>query len=157
MATVVSMAEYRVSGDPLETLVTYALGSCIGVTAHDPSAGVGGILHFMLPDSAVNPEKANGQPAMFGDTGLRDFFQDLFDKGASRVHLRIKLAGGASFKTGDMFDIGKRNLLVAKRMLWKNKLLVVSEDVGGETSRTLRLEIGTGKVFLKDSKGEREI
>ncbi len=66
---VVGVGDYKISTSPLEVLVTYSLGSCLGVAAYDPRAGVGGLLHFMLPDSRINAEKARAQPAMFADNG----------------------------------------------------------------------------------------
>ncbi len=157
LKSVVGVGDMGLSNDPDKTLITYALGSCLGVVAWDSHALAGGILHFMLPNSVVNPEKAAVNPAMFGDCGLPLFLQRLFQMGATRKHLTIKLAGGAEINGTDSFEIGKRNLLLAKRLLWKNALAVSAEAVGGRVSRTLRLQIGTGRVLLKDPQGEREL
>lgn len=155
---VVGMGEHRISQDPLDVLVTYSLGSCLGVSVHDPVARVGGLLHFMLPDSRINPDKAREQPSMFADTGLAAFLNELFAMGATRRTLVVKLAGGSKvLKDGEFFDIGRRNLLMAKKLLWKNDLPVVSERTGGEVSRTLRLRMGEGRTFVKDATGESEI
>lgn len=154
---IVGVGDLAVSDDRSETLVTYALGSCLGVVAYDPHAGVGGLLHFMLPASSVNPEKARQNPAMFGDTGLPLFLQRLFERGATRRHLVIKLAGGAEINGPDSFEIGKRNLLLARRLLWKNAIAPVAEACGGRIGRTLRLDMGTGRVQLKDPAGDHEL
>jgi len=155
---VIGVGEYRVSADPADLLVTYSLGSCLGITAHDPKAMVGGMLHFMLPDSRINPEKAQTQPAMFGDTGMTAFLNELFQRGATRRNLALRLAGGSKvLKEGEFFDIGRRNLLMAKKLLWKNSLPVLAEETGGEVSRTLRLRMGDGRVFVKDPSGEKEL
>ena len=153
---VVGVADMAVSVQPSATLVTYALGSCIGVLAHDRIAGVGGLLHYMLPNSNVNLEKAAQTPAMFGDTGLTLFLHELFQRGAARKSLIIKLAGGAEINGADSFEIGKRNLLLAKRLLWKNGMAPAAEAVGGNVGRTVRLAVGTGQMLLKDPSGERE-
>lgn len=154
---VVGVGDMAVSNDPDECLVTYALGSCLGVVAWDKERRVGGILHFMLPMSSVNPEKAALNPAMFGDTGMPLFLEKLFQLGATRRHLALKLAGGAEITGHDSFEIGRRNLLLARRMLWKNALAPAAEAVGERMSRTLRLEVGSGRVLLKDPTGEREL
>ena len=154
---IVGVADMAVSSEPGETLVTYALGSCVGLAAYDGVAGVGGLLHYMLPASAVNPAKALENPAMFGDTALPLFLQELFERGATRKHLVLKLAGGAAINGPDSFEIGKRNLLLARRLLWKNALAPAAEAVGGSVSRTLRLELATGRVLLKEPSGEREL
>jgi chemotaxis protein CheD len=154
---IVGVADLAVSDDQAETLVTYALGSCLGVSAWDRRAKVGGLLHYMLPSSNVNADKAQQVPAMFGDTALPLFFQRLFDLGAQKRSLVLKLAGGAAINGPDSFEIGKRNLLLARRWLWKNDLAPVAEAVEGHVGRTLRLEVGTGRTLLKDPSGEREL
>ena len=158
LTTVVGVGDYKTSGNSTEVLVTYSLGSCLGVSAYDPKAKVGGLLHFMLPDSRINPEKAAAQPAMFADTGLTAFLNELFFLGATRKNLWVKLAGGSKvLKDGEFFDIGRRNLLVAKKLLWKNDLPVLAEETGGEMSRTLRLRMEEGITLVKDTQGEREL
>ena len=155
---VVGMGDYRTSSNPLEILVTYSLGSCLGVSAYDPKAGVGGLLHFMLPDSGINPDKAKTQPAMFSDSGLAVFLGELSALGASRKTLQVKLAGGSKvLKDGEFFDIGRRNVLAAKKLLWKYNLPVSAEETGGDGSRTLRLRMGDGKTLVKDAAGEHEL
>jgi chemotaxis protein CheD len=153
----VGVADMAVSSDPTQTLVTYALGSCLGVMAWDRHAGVAGLLHFMLPASSINPEKARENPAMFGDLGLPQLLESLYARGAKRRSLIIKLAGGAEIQGPDSFGIGKRNILLARSLLWKNGLLPEAEVVGGRIGRTVRLEVGTGRVLLKEAGVERYI
>jgi chemotaxis protein CheD len=156
--SVVGVGEYKVSSDRGEVLVTYSLGSCLGVAAYDPRAGVGGLLHFKLPHSGLNQEMAQRQPAVFGDTGMTAFLGELLRKGASKPFLEVRLAGGAkSSRAGDLFNIGERNLLLARRFLWMNGLLVLREDTGGEEYRTVRLEMAAGKVTVKGPGGSYEL
>ncbi len=139
----------KLSASPGDIVVTHALGSCIGVAIHDPVAHVGGILHFMLPLSSVNPEKASTNPYMFADTGIPAFFKHAMRLGAKRNTLKIKLAGGAQvFDDKDFFAVGKRNQVVARKIFWKNNLLIEKEHVGGSSSRTLYLEVGTGRTWI---------
>ena len=91
---VVGMADGRVSGDPGQVLATYALGSCIALALHDPAARVGGMLHFMLPDSAIDPEKARRNPWMFADTGIPLLFRQAYEMGADKRRLVVRAAGG---------------------------------------------------------------
>ena len=155
---IAGVGDWVVSATPDSTLVTYALGSCIGVAAYDPQARVGGLLHFMLPDSKINAYKASILPATFCDTGLDRLFNDLAHLGAVQRRLRLYLVGAAKvLNTGDFFDIGKRNQLAAKRKLWELGLLIEDEDLGGEMSRTLKLHMESGRVTVRDSFGEREL
>src|SRR5262245_7448547 len=108
---VVGVGDLGVSNNTAITLSTYALGSCVGLAAYDPIAKVGGILHLMLPDSALSAEKAAERPAMFADTGLPFFFRSLSGLRAGHSRLRLFVAGGANVMgTGsDSFKIGERN------------------------------------------------
>jgi chemotaxis protein CheD len=159
MDLVVDIADVQVSADPNVSLVTYSLGSCMGVAVWDPQVGVGGLLHYMLPDSAIAPEKAKVSPAMFADSGIPRLFKSAYDLGASKKRMVVKVAGGSSL-LGDSgtFNIGKRNYAVLRRIFWKNGILIDGEHVGGSISRTMRLDVGTGRVTIRNYRsGEIEL
>lgn len=149
-AVVVDIADLAVSADPDVTLITYSLGSCIGLSVYDPVARVGGLLHYMLPESQLSPEKARSNPAMFCDTGVPRLFRAAYELGAVKSRLVVKVAGGSQLLDDNgTFNIGKRNYLALRKIFWKNGVMIQSEDVGGSSSRTVRLEIATGTVTLK--------
>jgi chemotaxis protein CheD len=148
---VVGISDCKISDDPEAVLLTYALGSCIGVAAHDPVRGVAGLLHFMLPDSTLDEAKARENPCMFADTGIPLLIDQLCARGAERRRLVIRIAGGAQILNGtELFQIGRRNYLAARKLLWKAGILVAAEAVGGEVSRTVRLEVKTGRTFVRE-------
>lgn len=141
-----------VSNNLQEDLITYSLGSCIGVVIYDPTVKVGGMLHYMLPESGMDVDKARRAPAMFADTGIPLLFKQSYELGASKRNLIVKVVGGAQIMDENgVFNIGKRNYLALRKILWKNNVLVAAEHVGGHVNRTVRLEIATGRVFLKVS------
>jgi chemotaxis protein CheD len=148
---VVGVGDLSVSNNVSITLSTYALGSCIGVIAYDPVVRVGGLLHLMLPESKLSPDKAASQPAMFADTGLPLLFRSLFGLRADRSRLRVFVAGGANvLGTGnDSFKIGERNTRATADFLRNNGFRVTHSDVGGFINRTVHLEIGNGTIKLK--------
>ena len=155
---VIGIAEMAVSNNPDDTLVTYSLGSCLGVAIHDPALKIGGMIHCMLPLSKVDPEKAAERPAMFVDTGLPLLLTELFQLGMTRSRAIIKVAGSASvLDIKDLFRIGERNYTVLRKILWKNNMLIAAEDVGGSISRTIRLEIETGKFVVRSQGTEIEL
>jgi chemotaxis protein CheD len=89
---------------------------------------------------------------MFVDTGFPRLLIECFKAGAQKQRLEIRVAGGANSQNrgeDDFFQIGKRNLIILRKLLWKNGLLMKSYDVGGSNSRTMSLEIGTGVVTIK--------
>jgi len=150
---VIGIAEMAVSGASGERLVTYALGSCLGVCVHDPVAGVGGMLHVMLPSSDIDPQKAQRNPYMFVDTGVPELFRAAYRAGAQKERLVVKVVGGASTGDADQpdsFQVGKRNVLTLKKLLWKNGVILRAEDVGGQRlSRTVFMAVGSGEVLVK--------
>ncbi|MEM1355083.1 MAG: chemotaxis protein CheD [Planctomycetota bacterium] len=145
----IGMCEMAVSTDTEQTLVTYSLGSCVGVTLFDPEAGVGGMIHCMLPVSKTDPEKAKARPAMFTDTGFVELLNEVLAKGAQMSRLVVKVAGGgAPMDSAGRFKIGERNYAVLRKILWKNNLLIAGEDVGGTKPRTMRIQMTDGTVTV---------
>jgi chemotaxis protein CheD len=151
---IVGVADMKVSTKEGDLIITHALGSCLGITVHDPMACVGGLVHVMLPLSTIDPVKADRNPFMFVDTGFPKLLIECFKIGAQKQRLEIMVAGGANSQDrveNDLFQIGKRNFIILRKVLWKNGLLLKSYDVGGGNSRTMSLEIGTGRVTIRSS------
>ncbi len=150
--TNVGIGDMRVSDDPGVNIITYALGSCIGVAVYDPVAKVGGLLHIQLPSSAVDPSKAKKRPLMFADTGIPMLFKACYKLGARKGRMIVKIAGGSQLMDArGVFNIGKRNYAALRKIFWRNNVLIDAEDVGGTVNRTLRLSIATGEVSLRVS------
>lgn len=149
MRYTVGISEMHFGTCPGDLIVTHALGSCLGVSIHDEVACVGGILHYMLPSGNLDTEKANKNPLMFGDLGIPAFFQEAYRLGATKDRLRVVIAGGANVIAGNNnFDIGGRNITIARKLFWKNNVLIAAQHVGGDIPRTLYLEVGSGKTWF---------
>jgi len=135
-------------------LITYALGSCIAVAVYDPMVKVGGLLHFMLPDSKLDLNKAKAAPAMFADTGIPLLFKSCYRLGAKKRRMIVKVAGGASIPdNSNYFRIGQKNITALRKIFWKNNVLIDGEDTGKSHNRTVQLNISTGRVVVKNSSG----
>jgi len=155
---VVSISDYKTSSSSEDEIITHSLGSCIGLTLYDPVAVIGGLIHCMLPLSKNNKAKADANPSMFVDTGVPLLLQVLFDMGAKRQRLIAKVAGGSNIlDEKGMFKIGERNYLVLRKILWKNNILIDSEEVGGSQARTMILRMNEGKTFIKSAGQEHEL
>lgn len=148
---VVGMADMKASRGPGDELITYALGSCLGITIWDPACQVGAMLHVMMPTRRIDPAKAKVQPFMFVDAGVPQLFRAAYRLGAKKERLIVKVAGGAAIGRGgeDCFKIGKRNFASLRKLLWKNGVLLKSHDVGGNYPRTMSLAVATGEVQLR--------
>jgi len=152
---IVGISDLAISDDPSDVLKTFSLGSCIGVAMYDPIKHIGGLLHFMLPLSSTAPDKAANRPAMFADTGLALLLTGLRKRGALLSRLQVKVAGGAHMlDQKKLFNIGERNMIAVRKMLWKNSLLIAASDVGGNIPRTMWINVSTGQVVIKHPKGE---
>ncbi len=152
MKLVVGIADMKVSNDQHAEIITYSLGSCIGVSIYDPAVKVGGLLHFMLPDSSIDPNKAQKNPWMFADSGIPLFFRAAYRLGAEKRRMEVKVVGGAQIlDDSNFFNIGKRNYMSLRKIFWANNILIRAEDVGGTVNRTLSLELSTGRVWVKTS------
>lgn len=152
MNIIIGVSDMKVSNDPRDTLITYSLGSCVGVIIYDPTVKVGGLLHFMLPESELDKDKAQKNPYMFADTGIPSLFKQSYKLGAVKQRMRVVVVGGAQvLDQKGFFNIGKRNYMAVRKIFWKNKVMVDYEDIGGSVNRTVKLDIGSGDVWLKVS------
>jgi len=154
MRHIVGVADMKFSKNDADEIVTFALGSCIGLALYDPRSGVGGILHYMLPLAEADPVKAQKNPYMFGDTGIPAFFQELYNLGAVKDRMRVALVGGAGTRqNSDLFQIGLRNIQIAYALFYKNKVDIHAEHVGGNIPRSLFLSMKSGQVWI-ESQGQ---
>jgi chemotaxis protein CheD len=155
----IGISDCKVSHDVDSVLVTYALGSCIAVALYDPISRAGGLLHFMLPESKLDRDKAAQNPFMFADTGIPLLLRALETVGGNARRMVVRLAGGARVMDSQgVFEIGKRNYLAARRILWKAGVMIRAEAVGGNVSRTTRLELATGRMWVREGGAmEREL
>ena len=155
----VGMADYKVGKSPA-TIISYGLGSCIGISLYDPQTKIGGLLHIMLPDS--KQARASDNPAKFADTGLPLMLNDVVKAGASKSRLVAKIAGGAQMfafaNATDIMRVGARNAEAVKKILHGMGIKVIAEDTGGTYGRTVSIDLTNGAYKVKTiDKGEKEI
>lgn len=146
---IIGIGQFVVSSRRDERLTTYSLGSCIGLTLHDPVRRVGGLLHAQMPLSTASGTNGGDRPGRYVDTGVAAMLAALFDLGAARRNLIACAAGGASLlDENGFFNIGQRNYVVLRKVLWKNGILLAAEDVHGNVSRSMHLEMATGRTTI---------
>lgn len=146
----VQISDMATSQSPADTISTVGLGSCIAVVLYDPTRTCAGLLHYMLPLSKTAPDQARARPAMFADTGVPALFSAMESLGCTRGNLVVKAAGGASLNDDKgVYQIGKRNVNVLRKLLWKNGISIAAHDVGGTWSRNVSIEVATGKVVVR--------
>jgi chemotaxis protein CheD len=155
---IVDISDAKVSNSASDTLVTYSLGSCIGVCLYDSAIHVGGMLHYQLPSSQMDAERARDKPFMFADTGMAILINQLMTMGANKKRMQVRVAGGANMATGPQgFDIGKRNYLAIRKILWNNGMFIDAEDVGGNLARSMYMDMSDGSVMLRSNGLEKQL
>lgn len=148
----------KVSNNPEDLIVTYSLGSCIGISLYDPMTRVGGLLHFQLPDSKSIMTSKTKSHLMFADTAIPAFFKEAYKLGAHKNRLKIIIAGGSNMMgPNGYFDIGKRNILATRKIFYKNNIITKYVDVGGNDFRTMRLFMRNGSTHIISPKCKTEI
>ena len=137
-------------------LVTYALGSCIGICLYDPIIKLGAMVHIMLP---LNVETGRKNPMKYGDTGIRETLRQMETKGAKRGRIVAKIAGGAKMfevKGGTLGNIGQRNVESVHLNLKREGVRLLKEDVGGTVARTMLFDVSNGMACIR-SYGKPEV
>lgn len=154
---VVNISDMKLSGKEEDVVVTYSLGSCLGVTAYDAHAGVGGMIHCLLARGSTAREKAQQNPYMFVTTGVPLMVRKLIQMGADVNRMVFKAAGCANMRNDDMFQTGRRNFEALLRLLDRNNITLAAQAVGGSIPRTMFLHINSGRVFIKSLGDEFEL
>ncbi len=152
---IAGIGETKVSADKGDIIKTYALGSCVALLIYDKQKNIAGLVHIALPNSSVDIEKARNMPGHFADTGVPYLIEKMKQFGALKQNVWIKLIGGSNVMDPNLlFDIGKRNTLAIKKILWQNNLGPIAEDVGGDYSRTVTMVVENGDIIVSSGKKE---
>lgn len=146
----VGMADLKIGKAP-DSLTTLGLGSCIGLTLYDPVSKIGGLVHYMLPDSTKL--KNNSNIAKFGDTGIKELYNQVIAAGANPRRLVAKIAGGAKMfevsGLSNVGNVGERNAEQAKISLKELRVPLIAEDTGLNYGRTVILNCEDGSYTIK--------
>lgn len=148
---ILGVGDFGASNRPEDDIKTFALGSCVSVILLDPKTRTVGMAHVALPDSSINKAKATEKPGYFADTAIPALLEQMSRFGCHKrgKGMVVKLCGGANvMDTNDTFQIGKRNALAVKKVLWSYGMGAVAEDLGKNFSRTVSISVATGHVTL---------
>ena len=122
-----------------DSLITYALGSCVGICLYDNTAKIAGLAHIMLPLSTEAAGKVDNK-RRYADTGIMELIQTMNLMGASTMRMTAKIAGGAQMFKGNsssMFNVGERNVAAVKKVLASYKIRIIAEETGADFGRTV--------------------
>lgn len=147
------------TANPGERLVTVGLGSCVAIVLHDPSTGIGGLAHILLPSPELSRENEN--PAKFPCTAVPALLEEMRCLGATG-EITARLVGGASMFRSLLayggVNMGERNLSASRRALEVAGLALAAEDTGGEHGRSVCFDVGTGRLIVSSvAAGDRDL
>ena len=153
--TMVRMGELAVSSEPGHVLVSLGLGSCIGLGLIDRRMGIAGLAHIVLPQSQGH---ANANPRKFADLAVPEMLSELERQGARKVRLEAVLVGGASMfaVSSASLEVGQRNEAAVRELLKAQRIPVVATATGGSRGRTIRIDVGTSAVTVREAGGKDE-
>ncbi|ADU64163.1 MAG: chemotaxis protein CheD [Pseudodesulfovibrio sp.] len=154
---IVNISDMKLSADREDVIVTYSLGSCLGVTVYDPKAGIGAMVHCLLPHAGAARDKARANPYMFVNTGVAMMVRKLMDRGAEKRRIIFKAAGGANMRGDNLFNTGARNFEALDKLLDRNSVTLSASNVGGTIPRTMFLHLDTGRVVVRSLGEEKDI
>ncbi|HZK02543.1 MAG TPA: chemotaxis protein CheD [Anaerovoracaceae bacterium] len=145
---IVGISDYKVTKHP-NMLITYALGSCVGIALYDGTLKVGGLSHIMLPESTQFSRNETNR-MKFADTAIVDLVNDMRKLGSDARRITAKIAGGAKmFETqpgSSIGSIGDRNVESVRKILKKLQIPITGEDTGKDYGRTVYFDLGTGQI-----------
>ena len=146
---VVGIADMKMARDE-GMLITYALGSCVGICLYDPLIRLAALVHVMLP---LNMETNRKSPMKYADTGIRETLRQMTERGGAKNRIVAKMAGGAKMFDvaggGSLGNIGQRNIESAHLILRREGIRLLREDVGGSTARTLLFDVASGQACVR--------
>jgi chemotaxis protein CheD len=151
--TMVRMGELAVSSEPGHVLVSLGLGSCIGLGLIDRKLGIAGLAHIVLPQSQGHTQE---NPRKFADLAVPELLSELEGVGARRIRLEAVLVGGASMfaVSAASLEVGQRNDAAVRELLLKQRIPVVAEATGGSKGRTVRINVSTSAVTVREAGGK---
>ena len=155
METMVRMGELAISDTPGDVLVSLGLGSCIGLALVDKRAGVAGLAHIVLPETSGNPKPEAMNK--FADHAVPALVDGMVERGASRMFMQAALVGGASMFAAAGLEVGQRNAVAVRELVAERRLNVVAEAVGGSRGRTVKVDVASGTVSVREAGGTEEV
>ena len=155
MERMVRMGELAISDTPGDVLISLGLGSCIGLALVDKRAGVAGLAHIVLPASTGTPKPESLNK--FADHAVPALVDGMVERGASRVFMQASLVGGASMFAGAGLEVGARNADAVRELVAGRRVPVVAEAVGGSKGRTVKVDVKSGAVSVREAGGKEEV
>lgn len=147
MNTEVSIGKLEVI-DTKDNLTATAVGSCLVITLYDTRHRIGAMAHAMLP-SYPRTAGAELKDATYINNAIDEMLWRMYSNGSKKEDIEAKLVGGANMFGIESSDIGKENVISAKKKLEKEGIKITGECVGGSMGRSVEFSVETGIVTVK--------
>jgi chemotaxis protein CheD len=131
-------------------LIVTVLGSCVSACIRDRVTGIGGMNHFMLPDSGRDGDSPVSASMRYGTYAMEVLINDLLKAGARRENLEAKVFGGGHVLRGFIaINVGERNARFVREYLRAENIRVLAEDLNDVHPRKVYFFPRTGRVLVK--------
>lgn len=143
---IVGISDQKLASPP-DTLITYALGSCVGICLHDHMKRVGGMSHILLPEAFADSSAKDVYK--FADTAIPELVRQMETSGCLRLRMTAKIVGGANMFEVSGKTIGERNVAIVRKILHEMKIRIVADDTGANYGRTIEFRPHDGALLVK--------
>lgn len=146
--------DYYVTKD--SEMITTVLGSCVSACIRDSVLGIGGMNHFMLPETSSSrlssrEEAVVGTALRYGNYAMEHLINTILQFGGKRKNLEVKLFGGGKV-IATLGDVGSRNIAFVLDYVDTEALHLISHDLGDIYPRKINFYPQTGRVRMKKIK-----
>jgi chemotaxis protein CheD len=139
--------EYYATARPM--LIVTVLGSCVAACIRDRVSGIGGMNHFMLPETSDLDESLNTS-GCFGVYAMEILINKLLEMGALQENLEAKIFGGSNLlKSFTVNNVGARNTHFVRNYLKQRKIPILAEDLLDTYPRKIYFFPDQNKVMVK--------
>ncbi|MBU3545134.1 chemoreceptor glutamine deamidase CheD [Polynucleobacter sp. MWH-Mekk-B1] len=134
--------------------IVTVLGSCVSACITDIKNGIGGMNHYMLPDSAIHKKDDPSSEMMrYGSYAMEILINEILKNGGRRENLEAKIFGGGNVLHGfNALNIGERNAIFVRKYLMDEGIRITGEDLVESYSRKVYFFPKTAEVFVKKIK-----
>jgi chemotaxis protein CheD len=145
----IHIGEYYASSDPV--VISTLLGSCVSACLYDWKNGIGGMNHILVPGKA-SFEKFNAA-ARYSINAMELLINGMMILGADRRNMWAKVFGGANVipALSEENSVGAKNCEFVLMFLERERIQVVSRDLGGYKSRKIYFHTNNGDVYVRRS------
>lgn len=134
------------------SIVSTAIGSCVMVSLWDCRRKYGGAANYAYPFTDNRREAT----ARYGNVAISHLIRMFLREKANIKNIRAQIFGGAALQqSAECREVARENIRIARSVLGRFRIRIVSEDVGGDVGRKLVYNTFSNEVIVFKAKNLR--